>query len=345
MLNIVIKSFNRPYLLEYTILSVQKYVLGKFKIIIVDDGTPEIYLDAIIKKYPFVEITKSKYYSEKSNRILNYTPPNKPIFSKILLPHSDWTEAVNKSNYTLVLEDDQFFINTFDSEKFLEVCNTYNIKLFNLNLGNADLNTLNIIPSIQLNDIVIYSGENILPSCKKFVTKTDMKISSRIKRKLYNVLNNKYYDIEYKEIITLYSLFIVSGVIYNKKYWNDCHIDNKDELNEYKQLFYASKDNIKNKGLGQYAILKKSVVKTNLDNTTLSYNRDTKLDTTYFNIIMNKLWFSGNKEYFNTERWELNREFVFNFLKEINSEFCAPDEWIKYMNNFYATYKDLGFNH
>ena len=39
-MDIIIKSFNRPYYLDRCILSILKNVKGDFKIKIVDDGTP-----------------------------------------------------------------------------------------------------------------------------------------------------------------------------------------------------------------------------------------------------------------------------------------------------------------
>ena len=46
-MDIIIKSYNRPYYLHRCLQSIKENVLGNYKVIIVDDGTPQKYLDKI----------------------------------------------------------------------------------------------------------------------------------------------------------------------------------------------------------------------------------------------------------------------------------------------------------
>ena len=68
-MTILIKSFNRPFYLDRCIYSAYKFVLGDFNIKILDDGSPEKYLDKIQWKYPHISIVKSDNYDEKSQAI------------------------------------------------------------------------------------------------------------------------------------------------------------------------------------------------------------------------------------------------------------------------------------
>ena len=47
MVNIFIKSFNRPYYLDRCLQSIENFVEGDFWVKVLDDGTPEKYLKKI----------------------------------------------------------------------------------------------------------------------------------------------------------------------------------------------------------------------------------------------------------------------------------------------------------
>ena len=71
-MDILIKSFNRPYYLDRCIESIKKFAQNQdFKITILDDGTPQKYLDKIQQKHSEITILKSALYDEKSNAIIN----------------------------------------------------------------------------------------------------------------------------------------------------------------------------------------------------------------------------------------------------------------------------------
>jgi len=69
-MDIIIKSYNRPYYLHRCLQSIKENVLGNYKVIIVDDGTPQKYLDKISSLYE-VEIFKTENYEKKSFNIGN----------------------------------------------------------------------------------------------------------------------------------------------------------------------------------------------------------------------------------------------------------------------------------
>ncbi len=69
MTDIFIKSFNRPYYLDRCLQSTMKYVSGDFRIVVLDDGTPEKYLEKIKSKYPEIEIRVSNQFQFKINSI------------------------------------------------------------------------------------------------------------------------------------------------------------------------------------------------------------------------------------------------------------------------------------
>src|SRR5690554_5584840 len=104
-MDIYIKSFNRAYLLHRTIASIYHY-LNNFngRIVVLDDGTPQKYLDKIKQLFPEIEIIKSPYYEQKNESILRNEIPVK------LIPAMFWKEEVLKgSEHFILLEDDMWF--------------------------------------------------------------------------------------------------------------------------------------------------------------------------------------------------------------------------------------------
>ena len=68
-MDIIIKSFNRPFYLDRCLYSIQKFVEGDYTITVLDDGTPEKYLTKIKTKYPSIKIVRSENYDEKTEAI------------------------------------------------------------------------------------------------------------------------------------------------------------------------------------------------------------------------------------------------------------------------------------
>ena len=62
-MDLLIKSFNRPYYLDRCIQSIYLNIHdNNFNIIVLDDGTPKKYLDKLLEKFPSITILKSDLY-------------------------------------------------------------------------------------------------------------------------------------------------------------------------------------------------------------------------------------------------------------------------------------------
>jgi len=108
-MDIIIKSFNRPFYLDRCISSINQYVSGDFKIKILDDGTPKQYLDKIRKKHLNVEILLSDNYEKKIKAIEENLIYGKAV-NGFEIPTKFWYENVkNASDYVIVTEDDVWF--------------------------------------------------------------------------------------------------------------------------------------------------------------------------------------------------------------------------------------------
>lgn len=343
-MNILIKSYNRPYLLHYTLKSIFKNIIGDFNITIVDDGTPDCYLMKIKEEFPSIQINKTIYHAEKSNIILHYEK-NIVKTEPIKLPHADWNKIANDftADYFLVLEDDQFIVKKIDLNKIVKVIKDNELQLLHFNVLNKKFFNFNIVK--ELNNIYIYNSKFQLSKIKKFNLNF---YPSNLFKPVLNILkkfNFKYLQIDFKnDILDLYNIYIISGVIYRKSYWSRCVDSSEDELNEKYQIHCAGNYNLKTNGNLCFGVTKKRHIKTTLNNTSLGLNRGTNFDPTLFNILVNKLWYKNDLNYFDESNYELNVNYISNFLKLMNYPNCTFTEWIKFTGMFENAYKELGFD-
>lgn len=342
-MNILIKSFNRPYLLDFTIKSALKNIKGNFTITVVDDGTPDIYLQKLIKRYPFVNFKKTKYYKEKSTRIINHEI-NNLIDKKITLPHSDWNNIVNEfdSDFFLVLEDDQYIINEIDITVILELFKKYNLQFIHFNVLNNKSINFKILD--EINNVYIYNSKYLLRKIRRL---NEIISPNYFQRKFNGLLKKLRIDNKLdfkKDLLELYNIYVISGVIYRKSYWNICTSTSKDEVNEIHQLYSAGIYNLSYKGKLFFGVSQQQRIKTNFNNTSLGNNRGLKFDTTLFNILMNKIWYKDDTGYFDETNYELNVNYVINYLKKENNTNCSFEEWVKFSEIFKNNYKSMGFD-
>jgi hypothetical protein len=106
MINIYIKSFNRPFYLDRCIRSIKQNLRGYERIIVLDDGTLQTYLKMISELHPDVEIRSSgaddgKMLLLRAEKFLDIAKryPSAPQF---------WVREIGKDPYPycVVLEDD-----------------------------------------------------------------------------------------------------------------------------------------------------------------------------------------------------------------------------------------------
>lgn len=148
-MDILIKSFNRPYYLDRCLFSIQKHAKKSFdRIVVLDDGTPQEYLDKIQEKYPQVEIAKSNLYDKKSSNLTEDYNGEIPI--------DFWVESAKKSSeYFLLLEDDFWFTEDLDLKKIEEDISKDNLVFLKLFwLGNPKLTSQNIIENRVFYNII-----------------------------------------------------------------------------------------------------------------------------------------------------------------------------------------------
>ena len=120
-MEIFIKSFNRPYYLDRCLQSIENFVDGDFVVKILDDGTPEKYLQKIKEKHPNVEILTSKNYQAKIIAIEENLKTGKEI-DGFTIPTDLWYNAAkNASEYFIMTEDDVWFTQKINVNNLQEI--------------------------------------------------------------------------------------------------------------------------------------------------------------------------------------------------------------------------------
>ena len=334
---ILIKSFKRPYLLDFTIQSIKKNVSGNYFIVVVDDGTPERYLIKLSEKYPDIKIIKSAYHSMKSKSDKTFLNYNK----NIILPHTDWLNVIKKysNDYVFILEDDQFITHKLDLESIKNILSSNKLMFLHFNVLNRFLDNNSKIS----NNIYYYNSKILLFKCLKFIFFTSRYYVIKKFRSILSRVNIKNFTFNFKRhALPIYDLYIISGVIYDKRYYIDCNINCKDELDEFAQLNQAVSYNLKCLGNVYFGMTIEQKVKTSFCSTVLSGSRGVDFNPQLFNQILNNYWYKENYVYFDTILWDVNIEVIKRILNESNSTLNA-DNWEKYTDDFKNNYRNLGY--
>lgn len=318
-MNIYIKSFNRPYFLDRCLATIYMKVQGFGKIIILDDGTPQKYLDKISEKYPEVEIRKSEFWEAKSAMIESGNIDR----AELKFPGDFWNrETADAEDYLFMLEDDFFIVedlNLADIERFMKDKKLLLYKA--LWLGSP----------LQIKTRTEDAGNHKLMYA-------DYKINSKHFRRLSNntyklrsffttFFPDKYYFKTF--FLPFYIYYGVSGAVYSAEYfrymWKDIQ-----KLNEYHQIFrsleYYEQHGIEKK-VGRPG---KEAIKTSWLSSATNEFEGVDFNIFEFNRLINDKWLAG----------EINtlENYPHDYREGYFSKFLSPKQQINY-SKWIASFK------
>lgn len=331
-MDIVIKSFNRVYYLDRCLYSILKYVENfRGNIYILDDGTPEVYLNKLKLKYPKIIVLKSPQYLQKSNSLIN---KNYDFHGES--PSKFWTRSItNVSEYFVLLEDDMWFIKKIDLEQSLHLCREEGLVLLKFfwvsNPKTVDARILKIKKNIE-----VYRP--LLKFSSPFIYRYTYMKYNTIWRLLLRALN--IYSKE--EELSYYSIYSVAGAIFKKDYylsiWNGYEgvVDEKNQI--LKALEYKKKVN------PNYAKVRDEVVKTGFVSSasTKYYYPDFSIHD--FNCTLNEYWFS-EETYFNSDlEFDLDENEIKRILKSENKSDVYISQWYDWFIRFRGQFRAIGSN-
>ena len=333
-MDILIKSFNRPYYLDRCLYSITALVKNYSRILILDDGTPQLYLDRLLEKYPFIEIIKSDFYSEKSSAIL----ANAEITNKSI-PIDLWVNAAKEaSDHFLLIEDDIWFTQTID-------LNTMNEAML--------ANHLAMLKLFWLGNQQLISGQNE----KHYSTYTSYQAQ------LYTLNPYWYYFVFYKfdkfkirktlallgiysleKALRYYSIYAVAGAVFNKRFFLQLCDKHQQSVDEGLQLYNAVRYLNQHKDTN-FAHTHQEVVKTGFLSSATNSDKDyedVRIDMFALNGVLNQAWYTGQWNTTQDLSLDLDETTIEGLLQQANHPNASSEEWKKWVSCFKNQYIAIG---
>jgi hypothetical protein len=307
-----------------------------FNIIVLDDGTPQKYLDKLADKYPKISFLKSDLYIQKATAITN---GDSNVNSTI--PIDLWLNAAeNASNYFLLIEDDFWFTQPIHLKKIRLNLESDKIKMLKLCwLGNSKL-----LPkkSYNFNDEYSIFCPNLFttnPILFNFIFRFH-----RFKvRKILTLLN--VYSVD--KLLEYYTIYATSGAIFKRKYFLKLWKNHNNKVDEGLQLSNAVKQINRKRKLQYFGFTNSELMKTGFLSSASNHNKKNvtlNFDLFAFNKIINEAWYNGTFDPMENYPNDLNSTRIEELLVVENHPTASSLEWKKWVEAFKNQYRNFGCN-
>jgi glycosyltransferase involved in cell wall biosynthesis len=329
-MDILIKSFNRPYYLDRCLQSLFQYVTGYKKIILLEDGTPEIFLNKIQKKYPTIQIEYSKAYSIKSEAaIKGLASSNKDI------PVPLWVKGAKQaSDYFVLLEDDMWFTQPVNLESIYNEMQNNQVWMTKLFwLGNPRLIQHKSKISLAYLDVL----EPKLASKKPVWYYLNYYRFHRLK---WWKKQMGWYTEEDK--LAYYTIYGVAGMVFEKKYFLQLWDANQRRVNENKQLLNAIQTWKDSNYLGKFAKTKTELIQTGFISAATNNDKEhfkNQLIIPTWNLFLNQLWLQDALDVMEHFPKDFSKKYIQKLITENGNSF---PNWIYWHTEFVDMYKKIG---
>lgn len=333
-IDIYVKSFNRPYYLERCIRSIYQYVKGDFNIIVLDDGTPDVYLRRIQELFRDVVVHKSPDYEQKSRAIEEHVT-DKKAYNINSIPVDFWVSAVRSgSSVFLLLEDDIWLVNDVDLEEVGSLMQARNIAMLKLSwLGNDTL-----IEGRK--EALGQHYQEVVPNftwLRKSYLLNRYKIRSIYFRSGIPKLIPKK-DFEWQ--MCFYTIYAVASAFFDREYWLYMWSEKQEKVDEQMQLIKAVRWYEKYKP--RFAKSREEATKTSFLTSTNNRYEDVHFDMIKFNSFINDAWLAGKVDCMENFPRDFSLEYLQSFLKEHNKEDVSAAGLAKWSAKFQQQYLNIG---
>lgn len=331
-MDILIKSFNRPFYLDRCLNSIHSFVSGDYRVSILDDGTPQKYLDKIQEKYPSVKIFKSENHSKKVQAIKENLENRKEI-NGFQIPTQLWYNAAkNASDYFIMTEDDVWFSREINTDELSKEVQEYNINLLKLGwLGSSKDEQWQEVKEIN------HAINAIKPK--------DLFLSHPLIMDWFFYNRLKFFSILYKlgkvdnqTKLRYWTLNSILMGLWKKEYWLYIWKDAKGKVDEKQQLrnaaVYYNRFGKENPNFT--AQLKNEAMLTTFQSSaTNSYHKySSDFDVNIFNHIINEAWYNGNFDAMENFPNDFSMDYFIHFIKDkMNIE--AFKDWVEQFKEQY----------
>ena len=332
-MDIVVKSFFRPYYLERCLTSINTYVKGNYQITILDDGTPEIYLVKIRQSFPGVRILKSEEYENKIDLIEQHLA-GKKAYSNSIMPVELWKSCINEcSDYLLLLEEDNWITEEISIEAIEKAMIENDLLIVKMGWNNN---------SLMIGDNV----KKISDDVEELITEIPiqslglMKFYLRDRFKIKSILN-KLNLVTVKSLLPYYRLYTVSAAFFNRTYWQYLWSDAKPKIDEPSQLLKSL--TWKNEGNGgRYGKAVSEIIRTSFLTASTNRLKSVDFDMIRLNHILNQAWLSNELDANQNFPNDFSVEYLGELIEIKNDPLCTVTQWIAWVTLFKSLHRTAG---
>ena len=332
-MDIVVKSFYRPYYLERCLRSVYSNIQGKYTITVLDDGTPDLYLNRIQELFPEVKIIKSEEYTLKTAAIAKHIS-GEVNYKLNAIPVKLWRASIaNCSDYFLLLEEDAWITNPVRIDDFQDLMKKEELLIVKLAWNNnpalvkgrkAELSNEveELLPDLPINSLSLL--------------KPYFKNAFRIKTVL-----NKLGLVTIKSLLPYYQLYTVTSAFFNKTYWDYLWKHSDGSIDESSQLLRAVEWRNKKK-VGRYAKANVEHIKTSFITSSVNRLTTNKFDLIRLNHHLNESWLRKDLDAMQNFPNDFNLEYLQRFIVKKNDPLCTTSAWNSWIALFKSVHRQAG---
>lgn len=336
-MDIIIKSFNRPHYLDRCLGSIYQFVTGNYNISLLDDGTPEHYVEKIKAKYPEARFVFSKQAQEKRKAITQNLKDGTPI-NGFSIPTELWyKEVANSSDYVLVIEDDVWVTENVDLDDLTSKMNKNNIPLLKLGwLGNYEDEIYCDVKPLT-NGITSVNPKKLF-TANKFI----MDLFMYNKLKVFTILY-KLGLVDNNTKLKYWTLNSILMGLYQKDYWLAIWQDAKGKVDEKQQLRNAAAWYHKNKKANFGRINNEALKTTFQSSATGSYHEyGNQFDANRMNYILNEAWYKDDFDSMDNFPKDFSESYIRYYLDHENHPDSQYEDWFSWAEKFRTQYRNLG---
>lgn len=331
-MDIIVKSFNRPFYLDRCLRSIYQYVRGEFQIRILDDGTPPEYLAKIQEKYPEVLIFHSPHYPAKVKSLAAHVAGVKPFDQKII-PIAFWMDGIAEATERfLLLEDDIWLVKELDMESIDQVMVKEHLDMVKLYwYGNPRLNSGKVVP-------VGNGVEEIIPQIP-LATRTVFLNDFKVRSVLSRVGFFKFYK-DFPLWLPLYTFHSMASVFFRRDYWLALWTRDQVKLNEANPLRAAVQYH-RTKG-SRVAKTTEEYTRDSHTSSATNTHPDIQLDPFVLSHILNSAWMRGELDSYSDFPADFSPATIKPVLDAANDERASYGEWLRWAERRKAQYHAIG---
>lgn len=332
-MDIIIKSFNRPYYLERCLRSIYQFTQGNFHVRVLDDGTPPEYLARIKVLFPMVNVYTSPLYEAKVTALRAHVAGERP-FDQRTIPTGLWLEHVAASSPVfLLLEDDIWLTGPLRLDEIERDMLSNGLDLVKISwLGNSDVITGQRIPvGNELEEIIPH-----IPLASDLLVLNKFGVRSILTSlRLMRLVRS-----DFKLQLPVYTLYGVASAFFTKNYWLHLWHGAPQHVDEVKQLQKAGQ--WYKRQHGRYAKSRVELTKTSFITSATNMYKGVKLDIFVFNHYLNQAWLQGRLEAMENFPKDFSHAYLGKILNAANDGRVSASEWEKWINKFKAQYLSFG---